>query len=95
VRASSFERGPVFNGLCAEDSAGRARSVFGFNGNQLSSPVHSLTLYRTNKKCASTGEMHQLKIDSLDQNPVQSIEKIQNLLHLGLKLARVRACETS
>jgi hypothetical protein len=44
------------------------------------SPVHSLTLYRTNKQCASTGETRQLKIDSLDQNPVQSIEKIQNLL---------------
>jgi hypothetical protein len=33
---------------------------------------------------ASTGEMRQLKIDSLDQNQLQPIEKIQNLLHLTL-----------
>jgi hypothetical protein len=36
------------------------------------------------KQCASTGEMRQLKIDSLDQNQLHSIEKIQNRLYLTL-----------
>jgi hypothetical protein len=49
-------------------------------------PYDSPTLCRTNKTNAegSTGEMRQLKIDSLDQNRLQPIEKIQNLLHLTL-----------
>jgi hypothetical protein len=71
-----------FSVACAPKTVQAERGVgFRFQWNQLCSPVHSLTLYRTNKQCASTGEMRRLKIDSLDQNLVQSIEKIQNLLH--------------
>jgi hypothetical protein len=39
----------------------------------------SLTQGPPAKQCASTEQMRQLKID-IDQNRLQSIEKIQNLL---------------
>jgi hypothetical protein len=55
---------------------------------QIYSPVDSLTLYRTNKTMrkyrGDASIENQLKIDSLDQNRLQSIEKIQNLLPLTL-----------
>jgi hypothetical protein len=61
-----------FSVACApKDSVGRARSVFS----------DSLTQGAPAKQCASTGEMRRLKIklkiDSLDQNRLQSIEEIE------------------
>jgi hypothetical protein len=73
--AKDFERGPVFSGLCAE------RPVFGF---QRFTDRRSTCFVAPTKQCASTGEMRQLEIDSLDQNRLQLIEKIQNLLPLTL-----------
>jgi hypothetical protein len=55
---------------------------------ELYSPVDLLTLYRTNKIMrkyrGDTSIENQLKIDKFSQNRFQSIEKIQNLLHLTL-----------
>jgi hypothetical protein len=86
VRASSFKR-EEFSVACAPKRQCRPSEVgFRFQWEpalQLYSPVDSLTLYRSNKTMhkyrGDASIENQLKIDKLDQNRLQSIEKIQKV----------------